>query len=189
MAGTGVCLWIEDGDMTFYLIGSLRNPNIPTIANQLEAATGFEIFADWYAPGPNADLHWKEYEKARGRTYNEALQGWAAKHIFEFDKFHLDRADGAILILPCGVSGHLEAGYMAKTKPVYALMDQEDHERWDVMRQFSTVCFSMDELSTKLIQSKPKQSTHKALYDYYDYIEDHMLNLPYRLGLCDKRKV
>ncbi len=123
-----------------YVIGSLRNENIPTISVKLREETGFEIFDDWFSPGPEADDFWKKYEEARGRNYQQALQGWAGKHVFEFDKFHIDRADFGILILPAGKSGHLELGYMIGCgKPGYILLDKPD--RWDVMYQFATGIF------------------------------------------------
>ncbi len=132
---------------SIYLIGSLRNENVPLLANRIrEAVPGLEVFDDWYSPGPRADDHWKEYEVGKGHTYKEALQGWAAKHVFEFDKYHLDRCDGALLLLPAGKSCHLEAGYVAgRGKPLFVLMD--DPERFDVMYQFAKeVCFNEQEL-------------------------------------------
>ena len=135
---------------TIYLISSLRNrADTIYIANELEKQTGVEIFDSWLAPGPEADDMWKEYEQARGRSYEEALKGHAAQHIFDFDKFHLDRCDGCILLLPAGKSAHLELGYMLGTgKPGYILMDKKSiKSRWDVMNIFATkVCFSFDEL-------------------------------------------
>lgn len=129
-----------------YLIGSLRNPDIPKIASELRTALGMEIFDDWYAPGPRADDHWKEYEEARGRTYKLALKGYAARHIFDFDKHHLDTSDGTILVYPAGRSCGIEFGYMVGSgKPGWILLDEP--ERWDVMNQFATgVADSMDEL-------------------------------------------
>ena len=107
---------------------------------QLREETGLEIFDDWFSPGPKADDYWKSYETARGRNYQQALKGWAGKHVFEFDKFHIDRADFGILILPAGKSGHLELGYMIGCgKPGYILLDKPD--RWDVMYQFATGIF------------------------------------------------
>lgn len=123
-----------------YVIGSLRNENIPAIAVKLREELNIEIFDDWFSPGPKADDYWKSYEEARGRNYKQALQGWAGKHVFEFDKFHIDRADFGILILPAGKSGHLELGYMiGQGKPGYILLDKPD--RWDVMYQFATGIF------------------------------------------------
>lgn len=125
---------------TIYLIGSLRNPKIPHFANRLRKL-GFEVFDDWYSPGPNADDFWRAHEKVRGRTFKEALSGYAAKHVFEFDKFHLDRCDIAVMLMPAGKSGHLELGYaIGQGKPGYILFDKEP-ERWDVMLQFASEIF------------------------------------------------
>jgi nucleoside 2-deoxyribosyltransferase len=129
-----------------YLIGSLRNPAIPELGNVLRAQ-GFEAFEDWFSAGFEADDQWQKYEKLRGRSYKEALQGFAAKHVFAFDKFHLDRCDAAVLVMPAGRSGHMELGYFAGTgKPGYVLFDKEP-ERYDVMYQFAKdVFFDKDSL-------------------------------------------
>ena len=128
-----------------YLIGSLRNPNIIPMANRLRAQ-GFDIFEDWSSPGPETDSFWKEYEKARGRSYIEALQGHHAQHVFAFDKKHLDRCDAAVLVLPAGRSGHLELGYcVGKGKPGYILLDSEDTERFDIMYLFASGIFTSEE--------------------------------------------
>lgn len=120
-----------------YIIGSLRNPEVPKIANKIREA-GFEAFDDWYAAGPEADDKWREYEMARGHSYMEALTGHAARNVFAFDKRHLDRADAVILTLPAGKSGHLELGYsLGRGRRGYVLLDNPD--RWDVMYQFATL--------------------------------------------------
>jgi len=122
---------------SLYIIGSLRNTNITQIANLIRVEVGIEVFDDWKSPGPNADDFWKEYEQGKGNTYKEALQGYAAQHIFAFDKHHLDRCDAALLVAPAGKSAHLELGYtLGKGKPGFILLD--DPERWDVMYQFAT---------------------------------------------------
>lgn len=129
-----------------YVIGSLRNPNIPNIGRQLRAA-GFEVFDDWHAAGPRADDHWREYEESRGRTYIEALDGAAASNVFRFDKANLDKADAVVMVLPAGKSAHLELGYVIGTgKPGYILQDPDDC-RWDVMYRFATkVCDCVEDL-------------------------------------------
>lgn len=154
-----------------YLIGSLRNPRIPELAKQLrkelnnewnsEQGQGdgptepgrtcyqeVEVFDDWFAAGPEADDCWKDYEINRGRGYQEALHGHAARNVFNFDKRHLDRCTHAILVLPAGKSGHLEIMYAtygvgAKT----AILLDETDVRWDVMYQFiPTILDSDDEI-------------------------------------------
>jgi len=126
-----------------YLIGSLRNPAVPELAAQIREL-GFDCFDDWYAAGPEADDYWRDYEKARGHSYEEGLQGYAAKHVFSFDKYHIDSSDIGILILPAGRSGHLELGYMAgQGKPTFIVHDNP--ERWDCMYQFATRVFFSNE--------------------------------------------
>ena len=123
-----------------YVIGSLRNPAVPKFANTLRAA-GFDAFDSWFAPGPHADDYWRDYTKQRGLSYKEALKDWSAKHVFEFDKFHLDRCDMAVLLMPGGKSAHLELGYIVgRGKPGFILFDKEP-KRYDVMTQFATDIF------------------------------------------------
>jgi hypothetical protein len=124
---------------SLYLIGSLRNEEIPKVAESLRS-TGLDVFDDWYSAGFEADDYWKKYEEGRGRSYKDALGGYAARHVFEFDRSHLDRCDAACLVLPAGKSGHLELGYVAGSgKPTFILLDRPD--RWDVMYQFATEVF------------------------------------------------
>lgn len=121
-----------------YLIGSLRNPEIPVISQELRAA-GIDVFDEWHAAGPAADDCWRDYEKARGWTYDRAVQeSLAAQHIYEFDRKHLIRADSVLLVLPAGKSGHLELGWaIGAGKKGYILLD--DAERWDVMYKFADI--------------------------------------------------
>lgn len=133
---------------SLYLIGSLRNENVTSVAKKLRSL-GLEVFDDWMAAGPTADDCWKEYETGRGRTYKEALRGYAARHVFEFDKYHLDRCDAACLVLPAGKSGHLEFGYVSGSgKPTFILLDGQD-TRFDVMYQFATEVFHNEEEMVK----------------------------------------
>lgn len=133
--------------MRIYLIGSLRNKDIPSLGNLLRAQ-GHEVFDEWFGAGPHADDHWQEYETERGRNYPEALAGYAANNIYQFDLRHIRTADIAILMLPAGKSGHLEFGYMmGQGKPGFIYFSEGLPERWDVMYLFATaVCFSLDKL-------------------------------------------
>lgn len=137
-----------------YLIGSLRNTRIPELGRWLRTelqkpgkAADVEIFDDWYAAGPEADDCWKAYEQARGRTYKEALEGYAARHVFAFDRHHLDTSSHALLVLPAGKSGHMELMYAAygvgaKTA---ILIEPDTDPRWDVMYQFIPSILYRDE--------------------------------------------
>lgn len=122
-----------------YLIGSLRNPHVPGLAAKLRE-DGFDVFDDWFAAGPEADDKWRDYEKQRGHTYLQALQGLAAGHVYDFDLHHLTRADIVLLVMPAGKSGHLELGWaLGRGKKGFVLID--DPERWDVMYKFANGVF------------------------------------------------
>jgi hypothetical protein len=128
--------------MKTYLIGSLRNPEIPLLAQRMREAGLHDVFDDWHAAGPEADDHWQEYEKARGHDFASALGGFAAQHVFEYDKHHLDTCDAVVLVLPAGKSGHLEFGYaIGKGKTGFILLAEEP-ERFDVMYAFADKVFT-----------------------------------------------
>ena len=114
---------------------------------------GFEVFDDWFAAGPEADDYWQKYEQSRGRTYDQALKGQAAQHVFGFDLKHLNESDAAVLLAPGGKSAHLELGYMVgRGKPGYVLFETPP-ERFDVMLNFATgVFFDANELIEVLLE-------------------------------------
>jgi hypothetical protein len=152
--------------MKLYLIGSLRNPKIPELGKKIRAL-GYDVFDDWHGAGKIADESWQEYEQIRGRTYQQALDGYAAWQIFNFDKKHLDASDLGVLVHPAGKSGHLEFGYLiGRGKPGYILFDQEP-ERWDVMARFAThVCFSEEELCKYLSRSISISSSKRTVWSF-----------------------
>ncbi len=153
-------------DKVVYLVGSLRNPRVPAIAKQLrKALPDVEVFDDWFAAGPEADDHWKTYEQNRGRTYTEALQGHAARNVFDFDRRNLDRCTHCILVLPAGKSGHMEIMYAAygvgaKT----AILLDPDDVRWDVMYQFIPTILESDGEVADWINDESELDTGKLRF-------------------------
>lgn len=133
-----------------YLIGSLRNPQVPIVANKLREA-GFEVFDDWFYTGPNTDDHWRDYEKQRGRTYREALAGAGACNAFEFDRKHLAECEAAVMVMPAGKSGHLELGVvLGSGRPGFILLEGEP-ERYELMVKFATgIFYNIEELINEL---------------------------------------
>lgn len=135
---------------SIYVIGSMRNPQVPLVAKALRAI-GWDAFDDWYSPGEQCDDKWQEYEKQRGRTFREALAGYHAQTAFKLDEYHIDRCDAGILVLPAGKSAHIELGvFRGAKKPRYILMDGEP-ERYDIMYNYATKIFmSLDEMVQEL---------------------------------------
>ena len=133
-----------------YLIGSLRNPEVPILANKIRQL-GYDVFDDWFAAGEKADDAWRDYEIDRGHNLQQALDGYAASHVFEFDKYHLDKSDIGILILPSGKSGHLELGYLIGRGCDSYILYPNEPERFDVMYLLANKVFdSTDELLYEL---------------------------------------
>lgn len=124
-----------------YLVGSLRNPAVSKLANRLRQG-GLAVFDDWMAAGPEADDKWMEYEKARGHTLAEALQGHAAQHVFKFDREHIESSRCVVLVMPAGKSGHLELGFACGLGKRTAILLDKEPERYDVMYAFADLVTS-----------------------------------------------
>lgn len=137
-----------------YLIGSLRNQEVPLTAIELRKH-GHEVFDDWYSAGPEADDMWQAHEKQKGRSYYEALHGYHAEDVFAFDKKHIDRCDTVVLLMPAGKSGHIELGYSIGAGKRGFVLFSETPDRFDVMYRFAIesggdICFSIQELVERL---------------------------------------
>jgi nucleoside 2-deoxyribosyltransferase len=129
-----------------YLIGSLKNRNIIPLANKIREL-GYDVFDDWISPGEEADEKWQAYEAERGRAYDEAINGFHAQTVFNYDLRHLTEADIVIMVLPCGKSGHLEFGWsIGRGKTGFILFDGEP-DRYDIMYKFAdALYFNTDDL-------------------------------------------
>lgn len=136
-----------------YVIGSLRNPRIPHIGNDIRNA-GFEAADYWWSAGchcgcgHSADESWTIYSKIREQSYKEAIYDYAAQNIFNFDLFHLNRADAGVMVMPAGKAAHMEFGYLrGRNKPVFILFEEAEPERGDIMHGFATdIFFSVEAL-------------------------------------------
>lgn len=139
-------LTTRDSRPLVYVIGSLRNHNVPLFADQLRELGSLDVFDAWFSAGRDADDEWRDYEKGRGRRFPEALQQRSAKHVFHFDRAYLNLADKVILVLPAGKSGHLELGYCVGIGKKTAILTSEP-DRYDCMYQFADlVTDSEDEI-------------------------------------------
>lgn len=133
-----------------YLIGSLRNDNIPKVAKGLRES-GFSVWDEWFSAGPEADDSFQKYHTDLDRNFKEALTSGVAQHIFFFDKARLDLCDVGVLVMPAGKSGHLELGYMAGRGKKTYILNAGEPDRFDIMPQFATaVCNNFDELLVEL---------------------------------------
>lgn len=120
-----------------YLIGSLRNPQIPELGNQLRELD-FNVVDNWFAAGKIADDSWQAYSDLRGRSYKEALESREANNVFYFDRSYIHLSDVVVLVAPFGKSGALEFGYSVGIGKRGFILMEEIPERYDVMMQFAS---------------------------------------------------
>jgi len=86
---------------------------------------------------------WAEYsgESPDAIEYKDFLTWEPTKRAFASDKAGIDWADCVIMLLPCGRSSHLEAGYAVGCgKPLYIFGDLPFGE-FDAMYGFASRCF------------------------------------------------
>lgn len=135
-----------------YIGGALANAEIVRITALLQKVPGVVPFSEWYTPGAEADVKWRDYELALGHDYRTALRRPAAQNTFAFDKRHIDASEVFVMVLPCGKSAHMELGYaIGKGKKGIIYMPSEP-DRWDVMYGFAdAVVMTDDELISEVL--------------------------------------
>jgi hypothetical protein len=99
-----------------YVASSWRNPFQQEVVAWLREV-GHEVY-DFRNPRPGDDgFHWSDIDPAwqswSPLQYRKALKHPIAAAGFESDFSAMRRADICVLVLPCGRSAHLEAGWMA----------------------------------------------------------------------------
>lgn len=145
-----------------YIGGALKNPEIVRITKLLQD-NGFDPFSEWYTPGPEADVLWRDYERALGYNYREALQRPAARNTFGFDQRYITRMDAFLMVLPCGKSAHLELGYAIGRGKFGIIYMPEDPDRWDVMYLFAHAVVTSDDELIACLQGRQGPWT---MHDY-----------------------
>lgn len=134
--------------MKIYVASSWRNPVQPHVVALLKA-DGHEVY-DFRHPEPGNDgfkwsdvgIGWQDWD---AETYRRQLQHPIAQDGFNLDKAALDNADACVLVMPCGRSAHLEAGYAIGTgKPTAILLTDGEPELMYLMA--NKLCLSYDEL-------------------------------------------
>lgn len=113
-----------------YVASSWRNDIQPAVVAACRAA-GHEAY-DFRNPRPgDHGFHWSEIDHAwktwNRETYRNALAHPVAEAGFASDWNAMEWADSCILVMPCGRSAHIEAGYFrgAGKRLVILLADGE----------------------------------------------------------------
>lgn len=147
--------------LRIYLASSWRNPYQPSVLAQLRA-DGHEVY-DFRNPGPsNKGFAWSEidpnWQAWAAKDYVRLLNHPLAEKGFANDFNAMKWCDVIVLLLPCGRSAHLEAGWgCGAGKGVFVLT--RDGEEPELMAKMATgIATDIDELLNMLAEFREAQS-------------------------------
>jgi hypothetical protein len=144
--------------MRLYVASSWRNPYQQSIVADLRAQ-GHDVYDFMHPPGgdhlgfswSDVDPGWRQWS---AEQYLEALDHPIAQAGFDSDFAAMRWAHAGVLVLPCGRSAHLEAGYFVGAgKPLWILLEPgefpvpEGESNPELMYKMATAVLSqVDEL-------------------------------------------
>jgi len=114
------------------------------------------------------DPHWKSWTAWQ---YRNALQTPIAQAGFVSDRDAMEWADVCVLLLPCGRSAHLEAGWMAGRGKHVIIMTQDGEEPELMALLCANICINRKELMLMLkkfdARLEPLMTSEPPKWDYY----------------------
>ena len=142
--------------MNIYVASSWKNERQPGVVDVLRAH-GHAVY-DFRNPRPGADdngFHWSEidagWESWTAGEYRDALEHPLAREGFLKDFRAMDYVDTCVLVLPCGRSAHLEAGwFVGVRKPLIILLDGDEVVPELMYRMARKIALDMDEVLREL---------------------------------------
>ena len=146
-----------------YVASSWRNEDQPQVVRQLRA-DGHEVY-DFRNPAPKyygfswteLDPNWKTWTIYQ---FVHNIYKPVADRGFKFDRDALNWCDTCVLLLPCGRSAHLEAGYAAgQGKRMIVMLAKNDFEPELMYRLGSGLVTSMSGLRCALQMPDPNYTT------------------------------
>ena len=148
--------------LKLYVASSWRNALQPSIVAELRSM-GHEVYDFRHPPGgdhlgfswSDVDPDWTSWSPER---YVRALDHPIAVAGFDSDFAAMEWADACVLVLPCGRSAHLEAGwFVGAGKPLWILLDpyefghQAGHHVTELMyRMAAAVDWSIEDFMARM---------------------------------------
>lgn len=151
--------------MRIYVASSWRNYLQPIVVTELRMA-GHQVY-DFKNPSETdkgfswseIDPNWQDWSN---EEYITALQHPIAQKGFDSDFNAMKRADVCVLVMPCGRSAHVEAGWMQGAgKPTIVLIPSEAEPEL-MYKIFENVCTSIAQLKHRLSNL---QNQLQSIYD------------------------
>lgn len=116
-----------------YLASSWRNPYQMDVLNTLRLYLDVEIYDFKHPADDVSGFSWKEidngYEHWTTDEYIAILNHPISERGFNYDYDAMKNSDGCVLLLPCGRSAHIEAGYfVGANKPLWIFIPDDRTE-------------------------------------------------------------
>jgi len=146
--------------MKIYIASRWKNQvKVLDLADRLEGA-GFEVDAFCRSKDGRYAFHWSEFvdDEAELENYDALsfLSDSKVQRAYIEDKRWLDWADTVVMLLPCGRSSHLEAGYAKGQGKLLYIYGNFPKGMFDVMYGFADGLFRTDQFNelVKAIKAK-----------------------------------
>jgi hypothetical protein len=143
--------------MSIYVASSWRNDYQPGVVVALRAA-GYDVY-DFRNPRPgDKGFHWSEidadWQNWTPGQYKKAIRHPIAVAGFASDFEAMQDADACVLVLPCGRSAHLEAGWFSgQGKPLIVFIPVAQEP--ELMNKLAGhICTSMNEVIVALDEER-----------------------------------
>lgn len=134
---------------SIYVASSWRNSYQEVVVQTLRLA-GHDVY-DFRNPAPSDNgFHWSEiasdWKKWDAKAFRQALTHPIAEHGFSNDWNAMTRADTCVLVLPCGRSAHLEAGYFVGAGKRLILLMLGENEPELMYKMTPHLCLNISEV-------------------------------------------
>jgi len=133
-----------------YVASSWRNSQQPTVVEQLRGA-GHEVYDFRNPPNGSGGFGWRSIDPGwrdwTAEEYRRILVTHpAASHGFLSDLRAMQWADVCVLVLPCGRSAHLEAGWFCGAGKPCIILTRDGEEPELMALLATTICVSLPEV-------------------------------------------
>ena len=151
--------------MRLYVASSLRNRHYRSIISKIRAS-GHEAY-DFGDP-PAGTEEFGILPNVLPEGHYEALRGHIGRATFQRDAHALRACDAVVLVLPCGKSAHIEAGFAAGSgKPLAIYLEPHIAQEPEVMYNFGTLVWN-DQMFQDWLQKVARGAYQRPVHHLHD---------------------
>ena len=147
--------------MRIYIASSWKNQSTVLGLADLLESNGFEVDAFCRSTDKRYSFHWSELvDNEDDLKYYDAIEMLAdprTQRAFKEDKKWLDWADCVVMLMPCGRSSHLEAGYAKGQGKLVFIYGEFVKGEFDVMYGLADGLFRTTEIDVLIATLKGKK--------------------------------